>query len=304
MFAKGYFVRRQPKRDYFYPSWRQHELENLNDMYLYGRIRQEFRHLRNWNLEELELHEDKVESEFSNFITRRTGLEIRALKILFADHINEFFARWAGLHIDEAYSRLLLLGRDVQERRSLSKNFLKIVGFLRMKSREDGSRDYGDYGHFVDSDNFLFINESGVITILDYDEWERLYGEDIETPSYSSFQDAVIEEVSRPKPREFRFRPFWDGDIYWDAEDHCYALVPVEFKAFGTWCSGKVWFSYLRLEGTESDPPCGPQWDGSLEKLYVPYGRREANMHGLWRCAPASCEDAAHLDSLSKAREG
>jgi len=289
-------MRRQRNRDLHFRPYRVKDLDNWSDMSTYRLIRREFHHIKNWSLEKLEMHEELVESRFAKLITRRTGRDLDQY-MTFGWDIDEFLLMHRGLHIDEAYRRLLSYGRNCRERKILANAFISRVGQIRLKWDDNGARDFGGYTHFLDWDFILFIDENGIISLLDYDawdKWEELQGRRIE--SFSTPPCTPSEPAEVPKRKKVQY-PFWNRGCYHVSEDHWYAYTSVWMRTCDQLCGGHIWYSYRRMKDTTSKLPYAPQ-DGSLEKVYIA-GQWESPEDGsLWLCAPATTEEAAYLYSL------
>lgn len=295
-------MRRQRYRDFYFRPYRMKDLDTWSDIYTHGRIRREFQHIKNWSLQELELHEEQLESKFSKLITRRTGRDLDQYMMFGWDTVDKFLLMHRGLHIDEAYKRLLSYGRNRRERDILADDFARQVGQLRLKWNDKGGRDFGGYTHFLRWELMLFIDEHGIISMLDYDafeKWEESQGRTFE--SSSAPPHVPSEPAQVPKRKQVR-HPFWNKGEYHVSPDHWYTYEPVWIRMFDQHCHGHLWYSYRRIENTATQLPSGPQ-HGSLEKVYSA-GQWENREDGsLWLCAPATTEEAAYLYSLIEGRK-
>lgn len=294
-------MRRQRNRDRYFRPHRLKDLYRCSDISAHRLIRGEFKYIKNWSLEKLEMHEELVESRFAKLITRRTGRDLDQYIPFGRDDIDKFLLMHRGLHIDQAYRRLLSYGRNCREKDLLTDAFIKRVGQLRLKWDDKGARDFGGYTHFLGRELILFIDEHGVISMLDYDAWEKWeesQGRTIETAS--ALPHVPSEPTQVPKRNKVRY-PFWEKGRYHVSQDQWYAYQSVGVRICHQLCYGHLWYSYRRMEDITSDLPCAPQY-GSLERVYGMRQWQSPEDGSLWLCAPATSEEAAYLYSLIEER--
>lgn len=254
------------------------------------KVRKEFRQFKNWNLAEIEEHEDRFESEFPNNFSNRYGIQ-HFIDIQWGVCIYGFVTSRLGLHIDEVYHSLIHELRGAPRVRRLAiKAFLEEFGHLRLKWSEDGSRDYGNPKFFIEG-CYVTLNEAGVLVKREYEDDFFL-----PVPRRGTVDVQTERDMEKAKTRTF---PYWDEDKrYWTSPDQFYQKVTFRAHFCGVYVRGGLWMVFDRLPDEKIYN--FNSYDGGLGlSLSCFYETRTVYKDGMaWRRNVAPSEVACYLITL------
>lgn len=281
-------MQRNGHRDHDLPSGNCFEVtgERVQD-----RIKRECRLFKGCTLAEVEEIEEISGTQYSSRLSNHLNLSPewdyssgRSLWRYFSEH--------SGLHIDEVYRRLLTEAGERSQylRATLADSFILMVGSLRLKWNDDGTRKYGDLG--VDD---LFIDEKGIMRKAE----PEVNVEKATSAQKTSSQKEVV--VTRRRESYPRWSCYFD--CYYLNEDKYYERTSVFPRIFQAKARGEIWLSFERISQDEARDllstslHCGR----TLDTLYLPalVTKRDGSH---WRTQPASCEESVCLDRMR--REG